>query len=153
MALSIQSLPASSRGRRQVGTSLSEINVTPFVDVMLVLLVIFMVTAPMMQSGIGVNLPQAETDSAPAEEGLTLTITKDQYIHIGESVININLLERRIQEHFLNKPKKVVYIKADQELPFRVIVRIMDITKKAGVEVLGIVTDPIDIKDVKGQKR
>jgi len=149
----MQSLPASSRGRRRAGTSLSEINVVPFIDVMLVLLVIFMVTAPMMQSGIGVNLPQAETDSAPAEEGLTLTITKDQYIHIGDSVININLLESRIQEYFLNRPKKVVYIRADQELPFRVIVRIMDITKKAGVEVLGIITDPIDIKDVKGKRR
>jgi biopolymer transport protein TolR len=153
MALSMPSLPASSRGRRQIGTSLSEINVTPLVDVMLVLLIIFMVTAPMMQSGIGVNLPQAETDSAPADEGLTLTITKDQYIHIGESTININLLERRIQEYFLNKPRKVVYIKADQDLPFRVIVRIMDITKKAGVEVLGIVTDPIDARDLKDKKR
>jgi biopolymer transport protein TolR len=153
MALSMQSLPASSRGRRQIGTSLSEINVTPLVDVMLVLLIIFMVTAPMMQSGIGVNLPQAETDSAPADEGLTLTITKDQFIHIGDSTININLLERRIQEYFLNKPRKVVYIKADQDLPFRVIVRIMDITKKAGVEVLGIVTDPIDARDLKDKKR
>ncbi len=84
MALSTQSLPSASRSRRQIGTSLSEINVTPFVDVMLVLLVIFMVTAPMMQSGIGINLPQAETDSKPAEEGLTLTVTKDQYIHIGD---------------------------------------------------------------------
>src|SRR4030043_327555 len=107
MALSTQSLPSSSR-RRQVGTHLSEINVTPFVDVMLVLLVIFMVTAPMMQSGIGINLPQAETDSKPAEEGLTLTITKDQYVHIGDSTININLLERRLTEYFYNKPKKAL---------------------------------------------
>ena len=99
MALSTQSLPSSSR-KRQVGTHLSEINVTPFIDVMLVLLVIFMVTAPMMQSGIGINLPQAETDTKPAEEGLTLTVTKDQYVHIGDSVININLLERRLTEYF-----------------------------------------------------
>ncbi len=146
MALSTQSLPSSSRGRRQIGTSLSEINVTPFVDVMLVLLVIFMVTAPMMQSGIGVNLPQAETDSKPAEEGLTLTVTKDQYIHIGENTYNINLLERRLTEYFFNKPKKVVYLQADESLPFGVIVRIMDITKKAGVEVVGIITEPIDVK-------
>jgi biopolymer transport protein ExbD len=149
MALSTQALPSGSRGRRQIGTSLSEINVTPFVDVMLVLLVIFMVTAPMMQSGIGVNLPQAETDSKPAEEGLTLTVTKDQYIHIGESTVNINLLERRLNEYFLNKQKKVVYLQADEDLPFKVIVRIMDITKKAGIEVIGIITEPIDIKDKK----
>jgi len=149
MALSTQSLPSSSRGRRQVGTSMSEINVTPFVDVMLVLLVIFMVTAPMMQSGIGINLPQAETDSKPAEEGLTLTVTKDQYIHIGENTYNINLLERRLTEYFLNKPKKVVYLQADEDLPFKVIVRILDITKKAGIEVIGIITEPIDVKDKK----
>jgi biopolymer transport protein ExbD len=149
MALSTQSLPSSSRGRRQVGTSLSEINVTPFVDVMLVLLVIFMVTAPMMQSGIGVNLPQAETDSKPAEEGLTLSVTKDQYIHIGESTVNINLLERRLNEYFVNKPKKTVYLQADRSLDWGYIVHIMDITKKAGVEVLGIITEPIDIKDKK----
>ncbi|MGA2532319.1 MAG: ExbD/TolR family protein [Candidatus Aminicenantales bacterium] len=149
MALSTQSMPSSSRGRRQIGTSMSEINVTPFVDVMLVLLVIFMVTAPMMQSGIGINLPQAETDSKPAEEGLTLTVTKDQSIHIGENIYNINLLERRLTEYFINKPKKVVYLQADEDLPFKVIVRILDITKKAGIEVIGIITEPIEIKDKK----
>src|SRR5512136_872502 len=146
MALSTQSLPSASR-RRQVGTHLSEINVTPFIDVMLVLLVIFMVTAPMMQSGIGINLPQAETDTKPAEEGLTVTITKDQYVHIGDSTININLLERRLKDYFLNRPKKVVYLQADESLPYGVVVRVMDITKKAGIELLGIITEPIDIKD------
>lgn len=145
MGLSTQSLPSASR-KRQVGTHLSEINVTPFVDVMLVLLVIFMVTAPMMQSGIGINLPQAETDSKPAEEGLTLTVTKDQYIHIGDSTININLLERRLTEYFYNKPKKVVYLQADKDLPYGFVVRIFDITKKAGVETVGILTEPIDVK-------
>jgi biopolymer transport protein ExbD len=146
MALSAQGLPSGPR-RRQVGTHLSEINVTPFIDVMLVLLVIFMVTAPMMQSGIGINLPQAETDSKPAEEGLTLTITKDQYVHIGDSTININLLERRLTEYFANKPKKVVYLQADRDLPFGVVVRVFDITKKAGIELVGVLTEPIDIKD------
>ena len=145
MALSTQSLPSSSR-KRQVGTHLSEINVTPFIDVMLVLLVIFMVTAPMMQSGIGINLPQAETDTKPAEEGLTLTVTKDQYVHIGESTININLLERRLTEYFYNRPKKVVYLQADKDLPYGVVVRIMDITKKAGVELIGILTEPVEIE-------
>ena len=145
MALSTQSLPSSSR-KRQVGTHLSEINVTPFIDVMLVLLIIFMVTAPMMQSGIGINLPQAETDTKPAEEGLTLTVTKDQYVHIADSTININLLERRLTEYFYNRPKKVVYLQADKDLPYGVVVRIMDITKKAGVELIGILTEPVEIE-------
>ena len=148
MGLSAQSLPSASR-KRQVGTHLSEINVTPFVDVMLVLLVIFMVTAPMMQSGIGINLPQAETDSKPAEEGLTLTITKDQYVHIGDSTININLLERRLTEYFMNKPKKVVYLQIDKDVPWGVGVRVMDITKKVGIEIIGVITEPIDVKDKK----
>jgi len=130
-----------------VGTHLSEINVTPFIDVMLVLLVIFMVTAPMMQSGIGINLPQAETDTKPAEEGLTLTVTKDQYVHVGDATININLLERRLTEYFLNKPKKVVYLQIDKDVPWGVGVRVMDITKKAGVEIVGVITEPIDVKD------
>ncbi len=147
MALSTQSLPSGSSRKRQIGTHLSEINVTPFIDVMLVLLVIFMVTAPMMQSGIGVNLPQAETDTKPAEEGLTLTVTKDQYVHVGDSVININLLERRLTEYFYNKPKKVVYLQIDKDVPWGVGVRVMDITKKAGVEIVGVITEPIDVKD------
>ena len=82
-----------SISKKEVGTSLSEINVIPLVDIMLVLLIIFMVTAPMMKSGIGVNLPQAETDSAPADDGPVLTITSDRYIHWGDTVINQFLLE------------------------------------------------------------
>jgi len=127
-----------------MATSMSEINVTPLVDVMLVLLVIFMVTAPMMQSGIGINLPQAETESAPAEEGLTLTITSDGYIHIRESVININLLERRLQEYFYNKTKRIIYIRADRNLNYGQLIRVLDIVKKAGVEVVGLVTEPLE---------
>jgi len=143
-------LPKNSlRSRREIGTSLSEINVTPFVDVMLVLLVIFMVTAPMMQSGIGVNLPQAETDTSPAEEGLRLTITQDKFIHIGDAVININLLERKLTEYFYGKPKKVVYIQADKVLPYGFVIDILDIIKKAGVEVVGLITEPEEVKEKK----
>jgi biopolymer transport protein ExbD len=139
MALKTQSLFPSKRGR--IGTSLSEINVTPFIDVMLVLLVIFMVTAPLMQSGIGVNLPQAETESAPAEEGLIITITKDRFIHMGESVININLLERKLKEYFAGKPKKIVFIRGDEDIPYGFFIDTLDIIKKAGVETVGLLTE------------
>jgi len=135
------------RSRREIGTSLSEINVTPFIDVMLVLLVIFMVTTPLMQSGIGVNLPAAETDDAPAEEGLRLTITPDKYLHMENSLININLLEKRLQEYFWNKPKKIVFLQADETIPFGYVVQIMDIAKKAGVETVGIMTELKEVKD------
>lgn len=143
MALKAQSLSAKSR--RQIGTSLSEINVTPFVDVMLVLLIIFMVTAPMMQSGIGVNLPQAETESSPAEEGLTITITKDNLIHMGETVINIHLLEKKLNEYFYGKEKKIVFIKADKDISYGFFVDALDLIKKAGVEIVGLVTEPEEV--------
>jgi biopolymer transport protein ExbD len=133
--------------KRQLGTSLSEINVTPFVDVMLVLLIIFMVTAPMIQSGISVNLPQAETETTPAEQGLTITVTKDRYIHIENSVINQYLLEQKLKEYFHGKEKKIVFIRGDEGLPYGFIMRILDITKKAGVEIIGLVTRPVELEE------
>jgi len=99
-----------------------------------------------MQSGITVNLPQAETTSAPAEEGLTLTVTQDRYIHIGESVININLLERQLTEYFAGKTNKIIYIKADEALPFGYIVNILDAAKKAGIETTAFITEPVNPK-------
>ncbi|MHB8053835.1 MAG: ExbD/TolR family protein [Candidatus Aminicenantales bacterium] len=130
------------RAKRDVGTALSEINVTPFVDVMLVLLVIFMITAPMMQSGIGVSLPTAETDTAPAEEGLQVTIKADQSIYIGNTVININLLERQLQTAYYGKSKKVIYLRADKNLPYGFVMDVLDIVKKTGIEVVGLMTQP-----------
>ncbi|MGB2907542.1 MAG: biopolymer transporter ExbD [Candidatus Aminicenantaceae bacterium] len=133
--------------KKEVGTSMSAINVTPLVDVMLVMLIIFMVTAPMMQSGIGINLPQAETRSTPAEEGLTLTLTADRYIHVQDQVINQFLLEDKLKEYFLGQEKKVLFLKADQDLPYGFVITVIDIAKKAGVEVVGLVTDPIDERE------
>ena len=135
-----------SLSKREVGTSLSEINVTPLVDVMLVLLIIFMVTAPMLKMGIGVQLPQAETQSAPAEEGVTLTITSDRYIHMEGQVVNINLLQTRLQQQLFNKENKVIFIQADQRLNYGYVIRVMDIAKKAGVERVGLITEPPERK-------
>ncbi len=144
MAISLQQLPWSKRDR--IGTSLSEINVTPFIDVMLVLLVIFMITAPMMQSGIGVNLPHAETTSAPPEEGLTLIITKDRLIHMGDAVIHIDLLEKKLQEYFSGKDKKIAFIRADEDLPYGFIVDTLDIINKGGVTNLNLIVETIEPK-------
>lgn len=144
MALKIQ--PPTRGRKKDLGTSLSEINVTPLVDVMLVLLIIFMVTAPMMQSGIGVNLPQAETDTAPAEEGLILTITKDKYIHIGTDVINIQILERRLREYFYGRAKRIVFVQADKDLDYGFFIDTLDIVKKVGVDTVGLVTEPKEIR-------
>ncbi len=137
----------SIRSKRKIGTALSEINVTPFVDVMLVLLVIFMVTTPMMQSGIGVNLPRAETDTAPAEEGLRLAVTAEKYIDFENSVININLLESRLQQYYYGKPKKILYLQADENLPYGFVINIMDIAKKIGIETIALIIEPIEKKN------
>jgi biopolymer transport protein TolR len=131
---------------KEVGTSLSAINVTPLVDVMLVLLIIFMVTAPMMQSGIGVNLPQAETDTSPSEEGLPITISSDRYIHINDQVINQFLLAQKLQEYFYGREKKVVFIRADESLPYGYVIHILDIIKQAGIETVGLVAEPPEDK-------
>lgn len=132
----------SSRSR--ITTNMSEINITPLVDVMLVLLVIFMVTAPMMQSGITVNLPTAETKSNPSSGGLVLTVTKDRYIYMENQNINIFLLESRLKNYFMSKKKKIVFLKADKDVSYGYIINVMDVIKKAGIETVGMIVDKKD---------
>ena len=130
--------------RKELGTTLSAINVTPFVDVMLVLLVIFMVTAPMMQTGIGVNLPKAETRSAPAEEGVIISISKDRYIYVFDSIINEFLLGQRLKEYFMGKEERVVFIRGDEDLSYGYMINVLDIVKQAGVDKIGLIVEPKD---------
>lgn len=122
-------------------SNLSEINVTPLVDVMLVLLIIFMVTAPMMQSGIEVNLPSAETRTNPSSGGLVLTVTKDRYIYMENQIINLFLLESRIKSYFVGKEKKIVFLKADKDVPYGYMIDVMDVLKKAGIQTVGLIVD------------
>jgi len=130
--------------RTRISTNMSEINITPLVDVMLVLLVIFMVTAPMMQSGITVNLPTAETKSNPSAGGLVLTVTKDRYIYMENQNINIFLLESRLKNYFMSKKKKIVFLKADKDVSYGYIINVMDVIKKAGIETVGMIVDKKD---------
>jgi len=132
-----------SISKKEVGTSLSEINVIPLVDIMLVLLIIFMVTAPMMKSGIGVNLPKAETESAPAEEGPILTITGENYIYLGDTLINQFLLEDRLKAYFSGMDEKVIFVKADEKVPYGYVISILDIINQAGINIVGLVTEPL----------
>ena len=122
-------------------SNLSEINVTPLVDVMLVLLIIFMVTTPMMKSGIEVNFPSAETRTNPSSGGLVLTVTKDRYIYMENQIINLFFLESRIKSYFLGKDKKIVFLKADKDVPYGYMIDVMDILKKAGIETVGLIVD------------
>lgn len=132
-----------SISKKEVGTSLSEINIIPLVDIMLVLLIIFMVTAPMMKSGIGVNLPKAETESAPAEEGPILTITGENYIYLGDTLINQFLLEDRLKAYFSGMEEKVIFVKADENVPYGYVISILDIINRAGINIVGLVTEPL----------
>ena len=125
----------------QLASNLSEINVTPLVDVMLVLLIIFMITAPMMQSGITVNLPSAETKTNPSSGGLVLAITKDHFIYMDDKIINLYMLESRIKNYFFNKKKKIVFIKADKDVSYGYVIGVMDVLKKAGIETVGMIVD------------
>jgi biopolymer transport protein TolR len=128
-------------GQRRLSSNLAEINITPLVDVMLVLLIIFMVTAPMMQSGIAIKLPEAETKTNPAGGSLTLSVTRDRYIYMEKQIVNLYLLESRLKSHFHNQEKKVVFLRADKALPYGYVVEVMDIIKKAGVETVGLIVE------------
>jgi biopolymer transport protein TolR len=131
-----------SRDSSDRGT-MSQINVTPLVDVMLVLLVIFMVTAPMMQQGVQVNLPKAETKSLPSpEESVVVSIEKSGRIFINSSEIPAGDLRAKLSEMFAARTKKEVFLKADKDVPYGNVVKTMAEIKGAGIERLGMVTEP-----------
>lgn len=131
---------SSSRGRR---SSLSQINVTPFVDVMLVLLIIFMVTAPMLDQGVQVDLPEvAESPGLPAQQTpLVVTMERNGKIFIGKTEIEqISKLGPVLQQALKGKPDREVFLEADQKVPYGRVVQVMAAVKQAGVEKLGMVT-------------
>ena len=122
---------------------MAEINVTPLVDVMLVLLVIFMVTAPMMQQGVQVNLPKADTRAmTPAEESVVVSVDKSGKVFIDKEVVPAGELRKRLSAMFVTRAKKEVFLKADAGVPYGEVVRTMADIKGAGIERLGMVTEP-----------
>ena len=121
---------------------LSEINVIPLVDVVLVLLVIFMVTAPMLHRGLDINLPTSAANNIKAEERLIVTIQKDRSLSLGNDPISLIDLRSRLQEAKASNPFISVYLRADQTVPYGTVVQIMDEVKGAKIERLGMVTGP-----------
>jgi biopolymer transport protein TolR len=119
---------------------LSEINVTPFVDVMLVLLVIFMVTAPLLQQGIDVNLPKAKGRDLPPEERVTLIIKKEGTIYMNDNPVSLTDMKQKLEA--ISKLNPNVYLKADRGVPYGFVVEVIGEIKDAGIERLGIVTEP-----------
>ena len=122
---------------------MAEINVTPLVDVMLVLLIIFIITAPMLVQGLKVNLPKQDAPAIATEsdEPLVLTLNTDQIIYLGDEPIHLELLADRLGAALGGQPRPV-YVKADQDLPYGFVVKVLAVLDKVGVEQVGMVTQP-----------
>ncbi|MEW5807704.1 MAG: biopolymer transporter ExbD [Acidobacteriota bacterium] len=129
------------------GKSLSEINVTPLVDVMLVLLIIFMVVAPMMHRGIDVNLPETKTAMGVDEARIVLTIDREDRIYINDRSVHIKLLKERILELLGRDSRETIFLKADRKIPYGKVLQVMDIIRETGIENISMVTNPIHEKE------
>ena len=132
---------ATYRGLRSRRTSspLGEINVTPLVDVVLVLLLVFMVTAPMMSRGIDVSLPVANQPQTEPEERITVSINAQERIFVGDRPVNIQLLEDTVRGMMEGRTHKVVYLRADEGLRYGRVISVVDKLKSAGVDQIGFV--------------
>jgi biopolymer transport protein TolR len=126
---------------------LSEINVVPLVDVMLVLLIIFMIAAPMMQHGMPIDLPKVTAKPLPSKEDVqVLTITKDRVVILNEKRVDPRDLRAAIQLLFTNRPEKEIFLRADSRVPYGFVVACMGLIREAGVQKINIVTKNIDEK-------
>ncbi len=133
----------SSKGRTQ--TALAEINITPLVDVVLVLLLIFMLTAPVLQSGVEVSIPKTRSVNQLTEERMVVTIDKNQNVFLQDKPVNVNELPARLKSTGKgNEAKRVIYVRADEQVPFGAFASVMDAVKQAGITNISIVTRPIE---------
>jgi biopolymer transport protein TolR len=133
-----------STGKGGGRTTMSEINVTPMVDVMLVLLIIFMVTAPLIQQGVKVNLP--ETKAAPVESSdkkLVISIDVGKHVFVGEAEVKLEELEEKLKANVKAQADKELYLHADKDLPYGVVVEVMAAAQRAGITNVGMITDPM----------
>jgi len=129
-------------GGRRIGASLAEINIIPLVDVVLVLLLIFMLTAPMMYRGIDVTLPKTASKPTAVEERLVLTVTRDRRLYLNEREVALATLDTALRGVFRGRTDKTLYLKADAGLTYGDVIDTMDRVRQAGVERLGMVTAP-----------
>lgn len=132
-----------SGDHRRIGATMAEINIIPLVDVVLVLLLIFMLTAPMMYRGIDVNLPRAAAKPTAVEERMVLTITKEQGLYLNERRVTTAGLDEALRDAFRSRTDKTLYLKADAGLAYGAVIEAMDRVRRAGIERLGMVTEPV----------
>lgn len=134
-------------------TTMSEINVTPMVDVMLVLLIIFMVTAPLIQQGVKVNLPVTKAAPVESEEKkLVLTVDAQKNVFIGEVEVELENLEEKLKTNAKAQSDKELYLHADRALPYGVVVEVMAAAQRAGISNVGMITDPLAPQRPKAKK-
>jgi len=138
----------NSQGRTQ--SSLSDINITPFVDVVLVLLIIFMLTAPIIQSGIEVAVPHTKTVNQITEPRLVLTIDRDQKVFLGSDPINVNAIPDTLRAKVKDPDHQAIYLRADENVPFGAFAALMDAVKQSGITNVSIVTEPIQTAHAAG---
>jgi biopolymer transport protein TolR len=144
----------SARGKRarglRVSTTLAEINVVPLVDVMLVLLIIFMVAAPMMTQGMAVNLPQARKANPVTAQPIYVTVplsyAKERIVQIGNEEIRIDILPERVRQAMLERDEKSLFVRADGGVAYKDLVDVMDRLRMAGIEKVGLITVPVGSK-------
>jgi len=127
---------------------LAEINIIPLVDVVLVLLVIFMVTAPMLYRGLDINLPTSASNTIKPEVRVVVTIEKDQRLYLEKDQVSMVQLERKLHALKAEQKDVALYLRADRDVPYGVVVQVMDGVKKAGIEKLGMVTDQAGLERV-----
>jgi biopolymer transport protein TolR len=127
---------------KQTQTSLSEINMIPFIDVVLVLLIIFMITAPILQSGIEVDVPKTKTIREITEQRLVITIDKKQLIYLGSDPINVHDLGAKVNSK-LGKKQDAVFLRCDETVPFGIFAAVIDTLRQSGINNISIVTEPI----------
>src|SRR5689334_8135129 len=131
----------NSQGRTQ--TALADINITPLVDVVLVLLIIFMLTAPILQSGIEVNVPKTRTVKEITEERLVISIDKSQRVFLGNNPININEIGPTLRQRIRDPQHQAIYLRADEDVPFGAFATVMEAVKSSGITNVSIVTQPL----------
>lgn len=134
----------NANGRTQ--TSMADINVTPFVDVVLVLLIIFMITAPVLQSGIEVSVPKTKTVKEITEERLVISIDRQQRVFLGSDPINLNDIAPALRAKLKDPERMQIYLRSDENVPFGAFATVMDAVKQAGITNVSIVTEPLQTK-------
>ena len=128
---------------RHTDTSLSDINIVPFVDVMLVLLIIFMITAPILQSGIDVSLPKTRTVREITEERLVVTINRAQLVYLGNDPVNIHELGNKLRAQMSNPQTDAVFLRCDETVPFGTFATVVDTLRQSGIDNVSVVTEPL----------